>query len=57
MLKTTHHDLKIDPRDIGTHSMGKTFAQNALGHHQITTTIRYLSVKDKQVDEIIHQLV
>ena len=32
-------------------------SQNVLGHCQITTIIQYLSVKDKQVDEIIHQLV
>jgi hypothetical protein len=32
-------------------------SQNALGHCQIITTIQYLSVKDKKVDKIIHQLV
>jgi integrase len=52
---------------LGTHSMRKTFANNvherldrdlvktqrALGQKNITTTIRYLSFRDEEIDEAI----
>ena len=55
---------------LGTHSMRKTFANNvhekldrdlvktqrALGQKNITTTIRYLSFRDAEIDEAILSL-
>ena len=55
---------------LGTHSMRKTFANNvhekldrdlvktqrALGQKNITTTIRYLSFRDQEIDEAILSL-
>lgn len=62
--------LGIDPKRVSTHSTRKTFAekvhsildkdlvktQRALGHKDINSTVKYLHVNDKDIDDAISKI-